>query len=178
MTVDELLARAEILDVLARYVHGCDRQDFGLVRATYHPDATDNHGRYNGGVDGLVDFFTVLGAKLQISTHTLGQSLFAFKGDDVARVETYCLYRRIGKGEPPGQAVLQGLRYFDRFERRDGRWAVADRTVILDWEQACPPAPALPSGPTWARGTHGAADPAALLTAMIGSPSGGVDGCA
>ncbi len=25
------------------------------------------------------------------------------------------------------------LRYLDRFERRDGRWAIADRRIEVDW---------------------------------------------
>lgn len=166
MKVDEQLARAEILDVLARYVHGCDRQDFDLVRTTYHPDAFDDHGPCKGGIDGLIDYFNALGPKLELTTHQLGQSLFAFESEDVAQVETYCLYWRLTKGSAPSDAVLQGLRYFDRFERREGQWAVAERTVVLDWEQASQP-PAAPSGPAWARGTQGEADPAASLTAML-----------
>ncbi|CBG72045.1 MULTISPECIES: nuclear transport factor 2 family protein [Streptomyces] len=166
MKADELLARAEILDVLARYAHGCDRQDSELVRSTYHPDAYDDHASYKGGIDGLIDFFTLLGPKVESTSHQLGQSLFVFEGEDVAHVETYCIYRLKLKSSAPDDAVLQGLRYFDRFERRDGRWAVAERTVILDWEQASQP-PTTPSGPGWARGTRGETDPAASLTAML-----------
>lgn len=166
LKADGLLARAEILDVLARYAHGCDRQDFDLVRATYHADAIDNHGNYKGGIDGLIEYFRRLGPTLEITTHQLGQSLFVFEGGDVARVETYCIYRRLAKGAAPVDAVLQGLRYFDRFERRGGQWAVAERTVILDWEQASQP-PSSPSTPAWARGAQGKADPAAALTAML-----------
>jgi hypothetical protein len=51
------------------------------------------------------------------------------------------------------------VRYLDRFERRDGRWAIANRVVVLDWEHVF--APGRPSTPasSWQRGARGEADP-------------------
>ena len=149
-----------ITDVLLTYAHAVDRQDFALARSCYHPDATDDHGRYSGGVDGLIDFFESLGSTLRCTTHQMGPPWIRFADADTALVETYCLYRRETHGSPPEQAVMQGLRYLDRLERRDGRWAIAARRVVLDWEQSGSGAPPVPSGPTWSRGAHGADDPA------------------
>ena len=42
------------------------------------------------------------------------------------------------------RSVAQGLRYLDRFERRAQRWAIARRTVVLDWEHVFEPAAASP----------------------------------
>ena len=33
---------------------------------------------------------------------------------------------------------LTGGRYVDRFERRDGRWRIAERTFVLDWMRTRP----------------------------------------
>jgi hypothetical protein len=157
----ELADRAAISDLLLYYAHAVDRQDFQMARACYHSDATDNHGRYSGGLDGLIAFFEQLGSTLRGTTHQMGPPWIRFAGRDLARVETYCIFRRERYDDPPGHAVLQGLRYLDRLERRDGRWAIAGRQVVLDWEQSGALPPAVPSGPTWSRGGVGATDPSA-----------------
>ena len=46
--------RREIEDCLLRYVRGVDRKNWELVRAAYHPDAHDDHGNYQGGIDGFI----------------------------------------------------------------------------------------------------------------------------
>jgi len=46
-----LLDRQEIADVVARYCRGIDRRDFDLVRTCYHPDGTDRHTGFLGGID-------------------------------------------------------------------------------------------------------------------------------
>ncbi|MEI4274037.1 nuclear transport factor 2 family protein [Klenkia sp. LSe6-5] len=153
-----LLDRSAITDVLLTYAHAADRQDLALIPSTHHPDAVDDHGRYRGDLDGLIEFLDRYRGTLRATTHQMGPPLIRLDGD-AALVETYCLYRRELHGTPPGEAVLQGLRYLDRFERRDGRWAVASRRVVLDWEQSTTDLPAVPSPASWVRGAPGAEDP-------------------
>jgi hypothetical protein len=161
--IDELVARAEITDVLTRYAHAIDRGDRELARTCYHPDATDDHGRFSGTVDELFAFFESYGASLAGTWHFLGAPCVVVDGEH-ASVETYCLYR---KDPVEGEPVFQGLRYFDVFERRASRWRIARRTVVLDWEHAAPSAPAAPSPASWKRGARGEADPAASLTRAL-----------
>jgi hypothetical protein len=52
----------------------------------------------------------------------------------------------------------------DRFERRDGRWAIATRRVVLDWEHQLGPRPLPPAPDRWVRGSRDGSDPAAVLT--------------
>jgi hypothetical protein len=159
MDLATLIARAEITDVLTGYVHGADRNDWELVRRCYHADATDDHGLYSGGVDGLIAFLTELAATLTATSHQLGPPHIHLEGD-IAKVETYCLgcYERLG---PDGEmwSIAQGLRYLDRFERRDGRWAIAKRVVVLDWERVLNPGRPSKPAATWQRGGRGSADP-------------------
>jgi hypothetical protein len=170
MDLATLLARAEITDVLTSYVHGADRNDWELVRRCYHPDATDDHGLYAGNVNGLIAFLSELAAKLSATSHQLGPPRIEVDGD-TARAETYCL----GCYERPGHdssiwSIVQGLRYLDLFERRDGRWAIVNRIVVLDWERKFGPGgPSVP--PTsWQRGARGAADPSfAFFTNRMGN---------
>lgn len=161
--VGTLADRVAVTDVLLAYAHAVDRQDFALARSCYHPDATDDHGRYHGGVDGLIDFFETLGATLRSTTHQMGPPWIRFLDADTALAQTYCLYRRETHDSPPHEAVMQGIRYLDRLERRAGRWAIAARRVVLDWEQSGATAPVIPSGPTWSRGAHRDGDPSAAF---------------
>jgi hypothetical protein len=159
MELATLLARAEITDVLTSYVRGADRNDWDLVRHCYHPDATDDHGLYAGNIDGLIGFLSELAARLRSTSHQLGPPRIEVAGD-LARVETYCLgwYERPGRDDTIS-SIAQGLRYLDLFERRDGRWAIACRTVVLDWERVFPPGPPSAPATSWQRGARGPADP-------------------
>jgi hypothetical protein len=50
----------------------------------------------------------------------------------LAHTETYFMFVGMNSnGQPP--MVMSGGRYIDRFEKRDGTWAVADRLCIRDW---------------------------------------------
>ncbi len=163
MDLQTLTARTEITDVLTRYVRGADRNDWELVRSCYHPDATDDHGLYSGGLDGLIVFLVELASRLTSTSHQLGPPHIEVDGA-TARAETYCFgwYERPG---PDGatRSIAQGLRYLDRFERRDSRWAIARRVVVLDWEKVFPPEQSLGPAATWQRGARGAADPSYAL---------------
>ena len=49
MTLEELVAKQEISELLHRYCRGIDRFDRDLVRSCYHDDADDDHGIFRGG---------------------------------------------------------------------------------------------------------------------------------
>ena len=165
MDLADLVARAEITDVLTDYVHGADRADWELVSSCYHSDAHDDHGLYNGDVDGLLVFLADLAATLTSTSHQLGPPHIEVDGD-TARAETYCFgwYERAGRGGGTS-SIAQGLRYLDRFERRDGRWAISDRVVVLDWERVFPPGTASEPPSSWTRGARGASDPSSSFFA-------------
>ena len=55
MSVDELLAKQEIADLVARYMRGLDRLDRELLRSTFHDDATTDYGFFQGSPDDFVD---------------------------------------------------------------------------------------------------------------------------
>lgn len=150
-----MIDHREISDVLARYVRGVDRGDWDLVRTCYHADAQDDHGLYEGDVDGLIDLLRTLAKTLVSTTHHLGNQLIELEGDR-ARAETSCLgwYRRLDRTGDE-RSVAQGLRYLDQMEKRDGRWAIADRVVVLDWEHAFKAGRPSLVGGGWQRGSAG-----------------------
>jgi ketosteroid isomerase-like protein len=127
-----LLDESEIRTVLARYARGIDRRDWEMVRSCYHPDATDAHGGYNGGVEGFIDNSRSAWDETESMSHHINQTLIEVDGDS-AWVESYCLcYVRLKSakdGEKP-KDILGNIRYVDLFERRDGEWRIALRKLV------------------------------------------------
>lgn len=135
--VRRLLDKSAIQDTMCRYARGCDRGDWDLVRATYHPDAVDDHVDYCGGVDGLIAWLEDRFAGVDNSVHFLGNCLVEPAGEDVALVETYFVSSRLvasssGTNADRGSCRQSWGRYVDRFERREGEWRVARRKVLLE----------------------------------------------
>lgn len=137
----QVLDRLQIQDCLARYARGVDRGDWELVRSTYHPDATDQHGEYRGGVDGLMVWLEARFAGVDNSMHFLGNCLIEFADAQWAFAETYFVSRRLRSPTPQEQMGLATGdmlcreawgRYLDHFEKRDGIWRVARRMVVLE----------------------------------------------
>jgi hypothetical protein len=130
-TVQELLDREAIRDCLYRYCRGIDRADEAALRSAYWPDAHDRHGAYDGSADGFIaQALTKLRAGGR-RVHAITNVLIELHGE-VAAVESAFLALQATAAAPTRETFLCG-RYVDRFERRDGEWRVADRTVVYDW---------------------------------------------
>ena len=143
--VDELLARTEIADTLLRFIRGIDRQDWALARSTYHDDAVDQHGFFEGSPDDFLALVKRMHEHQHHSMHLMSNMLIEFEARDRALVETYCLvFQRFGPGAPGVPAGAAGVRkiatarYLDRFEQRRGAWRVAHRTLIFGDTQEFP----------------------------------------
>jgi hypothetical protein len=130
-TVARLAARQEILDCLQRYARGLDRLDEWLIRSAFHPDAIDQHGPVNGGVDDFLAYWLPMQPEREVCQHHITNHSVEVDGD-TAHAETYFLY--VGKHFGDPTMVVSGGRYVDRFERRDGAWRIAFRVVISEWQ--------------------------------------------
>jgi len=132
--LQELLDREEIRQVMYSYARGVDRCDPGLIADAYHEDAWDDHGNFRGGRDLVVDTIVGRGAAARASMHHLGNVLIELVGD-VAHVETYFMACQELDLDGRVHTRMRAGRYLDRFERRDGRWRIAHRTVVDDWSR-------------------------------------------
>ncbi len=138
MTMEELLARQEIADVILRYARGIDRLDFELVRSCYHPDAFDDHGTMKGGVEDFIASARTFLPHYVATMHFMGNMLIEVERD-VARAETYAVaYHRELLGDGAGRDDIWGIRYVDRFEQRGGDWRIAHRVVAQEWRRVEP----------------------------------------
>jgi SnoaL-like domain len=136
MTAEELAAREQIREVVHRYCRGADRCDGELLRSVYHPDATEDHGGFVGSAAQFCDEVIPRLRSLWAGTqHVLGQIAIELD-DDVAHVETYFVGYHVRRPDEQGRVLMWELggRYVDRFERRHGRWLIAHRLLVEDWE--------------------------------------------
>ena len=139
MTVDDLLAKEEITDVVKRLARGTDRLDEELMASCYHPDGFDDHNSFRGSGTEFATWVCEVLPHFDVTMHFVGPPYIRLDGD-VANVDTYCVAHHIRETE--GTDMVLGLRYVDRFERRDGRWLIARRVCAFDWTYTVPFDPA------------------------------------
>ena len=124
VTGADLVAKRACYDALMRYARGIDRCDLELVRSAYHPGAYDDHGGYQGDIDGFLPWVkeTVMDT-YTCTMHKMGNTLIEIDGDG-AFGETYAIAHHVDARADAPSDLLMGVRYIDRFECRDGEWRI------------------------------------------------------
>lgn len=163
--LDRLEAEHEARRLLASYARAADRLDRALLADLFHPDATIALGAiYQGGPDGFFDVCIGFMGAMAATRHDLGQQLVVLEAPGRAAVETYVqAWHRM---ETPGgtrELTVYG-RYLTRIERRDGRWAIAWHSELIDWGREVAADPAWFDGNgEMEKGARGGADGSARL---------------
>ena len=137
--VQQLIDRQAILDCVTRYCRAVDRMDEVLLRACYHPHATDEHGSFTGGVDAYVAWVWGLLERYRSTMHLIGNQLVELDSPTSARVETYGVAFHVGESDDPKLNLTTGFRFVDRFDRIDGRWAISRRVAVTEWSRTNDP---------------------------------------
>ena len=133
--VRELLDRAAIRDVLARYAHSVDRRDLAGVADCFTSDAA-----YKGSLgEGSIEVaLAALRERMQQYTrtmHFLGTQVIELSGPDSANAETYAIaYHQLAGDEGPRNMAV-GVRYLDTFTRTASGWRICRREVSLEWQR-------------------------------------------
>ncbi|HYP64097.1 MAG TPA: nuclear transport factor 2 family protein [Acidocella sp.] len=128
--VREMKDRQDIYDCIMRYCRGVDRLDRELTMSAYHADGIDDHGPYVGPREGFWDYvMDVHGKKQERTLHHVTNHYCELDGD-VAHAESYFLFYSLNR-EAPLYTLVSG-RYIDRFEKREGRWGIAERICVVD----------------------------------------------
>lgn len=128
--------RKEIHECVLRYCRGIDRMDMDLVRSAYHPGGIDHHTGFSGPIEQFVEWVSGALSSFDGTMHFIGNHFVEGNGD-VAISETYG--NAIHWGSPaddPRRNFTSGFRYVDHFEKRDGRWAVAERWAVREWTRS------------------------------------------
>ena len=124
----------QIRQAALRYCRGVDRLDADLMFSAYHPDATDDHGTYVGPARGLCDRVVHSHRRYDATMHCVLNHTIDLVDDSHATGEVYNV-TYLKRGD-----ILDTWwgRYLDRYERRDGRWAIAHRTCVHEWTTSAP----------------------------------------
>jgi hypothetical protein len=132
-----LLDKEEIREASLRYTRGIDRHDDEIANRAYHPGAVDDHGSFIGEAQRFIKHVRELHARhWNMHQHYITNQTIDLE-EDTAHVETYFL---AALRREDGVIDLAGGRYVDRFERRAGRWAIADRACLVEWMGELPKA--------------------------------------
>jgi hypothetical protein len=132
-----LLDKQALYENMARYCRGMDRKEVDLMKSTYWPESTENHGMFVGMSHDFCDWTMELQESLgHKASHYVSNMLIDLDGDRAKR-ETAFIYIRVRPDGGPSD-VLSG-RYRDLCERRGGEWKVLSRTCVWDWAQRLGP---------------------------------------
>jgi hypothetical protein len=128
--VAEWIAKQKLYENLAMYCRGQDRKDLSLMKSTFWPEATDNHGMFDGPAHEFCEWAHANQKTTKHRSHHYITNVLSEIDGDLAKREaavTYVMVRPDG-----GLTDVMGGRYRDLCERRNGEWKVLRRLVIFD----------------------------------------------
>jgi hypothetical protein len=163
MDLTECADRLAIAETLALYCRGIDRCDPEQLAAAFTPDAVIDYGEGAHPVATVIPgLMAGLGA-MRLTQHNISNSVIRLAGD-TAKAETNCVALHIIPAPEGDVELVVGGRYLDRLERRAGRWLIAERLYVMDWNRFAPATMTLEGpllGGLQRRGARGGDDPAA-----------------
>ena len=172
MTIDEaalqrLLDKEAIREASLKYTRGIDRHDDEILRQAFHPDARDDHGDYIGGPEGLIQYTKSMHSdNWKVHHHFVSNMTIELDGD-VAHCETY-FFVTLARHE--GGTDIGIGRYLDRFEKRAGKWAVADRICLVEWNALIPEQEGIFDSDSFVSGTWDKSDPSYMRPLKLDRP--------
>lgn len=141
-SIETILAKEAIRDLVLLYSRGCDRKDFDLVRALYTADATDSHDEtFDGPANEYVDFLARSLPHAPYSGHHVCNHLISVDVDrGEGEGEVYALAWHIIPDRKGGWLEdFMCCRYVDRYRKEeDGNWRFAKRVVSYDMRTVRP----------------------------------------
>ena len=133
-SIEDVIAKQSIRDVLSNYCRGLDRMDKPLAYSVFFDDATAVYfDMYEGSGHGFIDWVWDAHATMQRHSHQINNVLVKVDGD-TATSEAYVtvtLWTLPDEHGAQNEIVGRG-RYLDRWQHRDGRWAIIERQHVMD----------------------------------------------
>ena len=151
LTLDDLLALAQITDRIQDYCRAVDRGNRALLDGVFWPEATIIHPPFQGSAkdfcDAALEFINIV----DVSMHTVSNISIELDGD-IAYTEAYFTgYHRLRKGLTGSGLIAEilcphhrddrdedhfvGGRYIKWFQCRDGVWRVIHHIGFREWER-------------------------------------------
>ena len=146
-SLEDLLAKDAIIDVLTRYSRTLDWLDEDGQASCYWPDAAIDYGFFKGTAADFVPVVMAIERQSARRWHFLNPPAIRLVDASHAEVETYGLTAGARRTEAGGYAgTLYGGRYLDAFAQRGGEWRISRRDYVLDWSHPIPDQPVFDPG--------------------------------
>jgi hypothetical protein len=162
MDLTECADRLAIAETLALYCRGIDRCDPEQLAAAFTPDAMIDYGDGARAVVAVIPGLMAGLSAMRLTQHNISNTVIRITGD-TAKAETNCVALHILPGAEADVELVVGGRYLDRLEKRAGRWLIAERLYVMDWNRSAPATMTLEGpllGGLQRRGARGGDDPA------------------
>ena len=136
-TIESLVAKQDITELIYLYMRGLDRWDDVLLRSLFTADAWCEYGFLNGSANACIYF--ALGALKDhtANQHMVGNILLEIEGDEAFGEVYFNAYHKVKTGNGFEDIIIAG-RYLDRYELSDGGWKFAYRSEVVDWSHSRP----------------------------------------
>jgi hypothetical protein len=141
---DPAASAEAIRQAVLRYCRGVDRLDAELMRSAYHDDATDDHGVFVGSAADLCRRVVESHRRYDATMHCVLNHAIDIVDDSHATGEVYNVTYLLRTVEGARQLDTWWGRYLDRYECRDGRWAIVHRVCVHEWTRTEPLGTAMP----------------------------------
>ncbi|MEU1984471.1 nuclear transport factor 2 family protein [Nocardia sp. NPDC019395] len=128
--IAELVAKQKLYENLVMYCRGQDRKELDVMKSTFWPEATDNHGMFNGSAHEFCEWSYENQKTTRHKSHHYVTNVVIELDGDLAKRESSVVYVMVKAGDEPTDVM--GGRYRDLCERRNGEWRVLRRMVIFD----------------------------------------------
>lgn len=162
MSIEALLIKQELHELVSRYCHALDRRDAQALAQVWWPEGTIDFGLFKGNAPEFIDLLCQDNPAVKTSFHSVSNTLFELDGD---QAKGLCYVTAMSSSQDLATGVitdqLVGGRYLDRFARRDGQWRFIDKLFVIDWNITQPHSGVWDTGigAAAARGCFGAKDP-------------------
>lgn len=170
MDTTELADRLAIAETLALYCRGIDRCDAQQLAAVFTPDARIDYGDGARPVAEVIPALIASLGAMRLTQHNISNTVIRINGES-AKAETNCVALHLIPAPGGETEVVVGGRYLDRLEKREGRWRIAERLYVMDWNRTSPSTMVLQGGlfdGLQRRGARGDDDPATAWWAAVG----------
>ena len=161
MDTPELAARLAIAETLALYCRGIDRCDPEQLAAAFTPDAMIDYGDGAKPIAETIPGLIAGLGSMRLTQHNISNTVMRIDGE-TAKAETNCVALHLIPAPEGEIELVVGGRYLDKLAKREGRWQIAERLYVMDWNRTAPSTMALEGGlfdGLQRRGAQGADDP-------------------
>ena len=139
-TLESLLDRTEIVELLHRYATAIDDRDWARLATCFTADAVALYGPVLGRQEGIAAIEKTCRTAIEpldASQHLVGTHEIELDGDR-ARARCYVHAQHTRAGMPGGDNFVIGATYFDQLVRTPDGWRIRERELRILWQEGNP----------------------------------------